>query len=112
MIDELKTALTPASDENYIGALSKLIEFAMAFGIPCGDAAAVQRIYREKLADLPPDLLLAAVRRVTDSWTWGQRLPMPAEIRATIGDELTQRRVLLGRAHMALLKARDLAPRE
>lgn len=110
MIADLTAALLPAGDAAYAKALTKLIEFAMAFGIPCGDPAAVQRIYREKLADLPEDLLTSAVVRVTDRWTWGQRLPMPAEIRATISPELSQRRVLRVRAELALMKARSLPP--
>ncbi len=108
MIAELDGALVPAGDDTYARALGKLIEFATAFGIPCGDPAAVQRIYREKLANLPDDLLMAAVARVTDMWTWGQRLPMPAEIRATVSRDFTDRRVLRARASMALRKAKDL----
>ena len=107
LMDDFRASLIPASDEVYARALSKLIEFALAFGIPCGDPAAVQRIYHEKLADLPHDLLTKAVTRVTDTWTWGNRLPMPAEIRKTISNELVYRRVQLSRAQLAMLKARD-----
>jgi hypothetical protein len=110
LIAGFEIAVIPASDEVYVRALSKLIEFAYAFNIPCGDAAAVQRIYREKLSDLPCDLLELAIKRITDTWTWGQRLPLPREIRATVSDELKSRRVLCGRAKVAMLKARDLEP--
>jgi hypothetical protein len=107
LIADYEASLIPADDAAYARALSKLIEFALAFGIPCGDPAAVQRIYREKLGDLPSDLLAKAVARVTDSWTWGNRLPMPAEIRKTISNELTYRKIQISRAKVALLKARD-----
>ncbi len=104
---DYQACLKPASAEVYARSLGKLIEFALAFGIPCGDPAAVQRIYHEKLADLPEDLLAKAITRVTDIWTWGNRLPMPAEIRKTISNELVYRKVQLCRAQVALLKARD-----
>jgi hypothetical protein len=90
-----------------VAALSKLIEFATAFGIPAGDPAAMQRVYREKLSDLPGDLLLRAIVRVTDRWAWGNRMPMPAEIRETISPEFTYRRTLLSKARVAMLKAGD-----
>jgi hypothetical protein len=107
LIANLNDALTPAPDDVYVKALTKLIEFSMAFGIPSGDPEAMQRIYREKLGDLPGDLLMRAIIRVTDKWTWGNRLPMPAEIRAVIAGELSYRRTLLTKARVALLKARD-----
>ena len=89
-------------------ALTKLIEFSLAFGIPAGDPEAMQRIYREKLGDLPGDLLMRAISRVTDKWTWGNRMPMPAEIRKLVSGELSQRVLLLTKARVALLKAQDV----
>lgn len=100
----------PAPPETYLRAMTKLIEFATAFGIPAGDPEAVQRIYREKLADLPGDLLLRAIVRVTDQWAWGNRLPMPGEIRKTVSSEFSQRHMLLSKARVAMLKVRAEEP--
>jgi hypothetical protein len=72
LIDGFEIGVIPASDEVYACAMGKLIEFAYAFNIPCGDAAAVQRIYHEKLGDLPCDLLQLAIKRITDTWTWAR----------------------------------------
>lgn len=107
LISRLQTQMQPASPQEYVRAMTKLIEFVTAFGISCGDAATVQKIYREKLGDLPGDLLQTAIDRITATWQWGNRMPFPAEIRATVSADIARRAGLLNRAKVASLKQPD-----
>lgn len=74
----------------------------MAFGIPHGDPAKAQKIYHQVLSHLPADVLHSAISRVLSEWTWGNRLPMPAEILEKCSGELPRRQMLLGKCEMAL----------
>lgn len=103
-ICELTVGLRPATTEDYARAMLALIEFVAAFGVPCPDPATVQSIYRETLADLPADLLTTAIARIKTNWTWGNRMPFPAEIRATVADDLSRRKLMLSHAEMVLKK--------
>lgn len=100
----LTTKTTPATVQEYARAMMALIEFGGAFGVPCGSPEAVQAIYRETLADLPAELLHRAVARIKSGWTWGNRMPFPAEIRATVADDLAVLRSNLAKARIALRK--------
>ena len=95
-------ALKPSTDGQYRNAMARLIRFGAAFGIPTGNAKMAQEVYHETLSALPSDLLELAMVRIQREWSWGNRLPMPAEITRTIEEELSQRRVRLTRAQMAM----------
>lgn len=101
---ELTQAMHPATVQQYAQNMMKLIEFAGAFGLPCGDPKSAQAIYRETLADLPADLLALAITRLKSAWTWGNRMPFPAELRAMVADDLAARRSLLAKAQIAARK--------
>lgn len=107
VIGDLSAKLTPATPEQYIREMAKLIEFVSAFGIQCPEPQAVQKIYREALALLPADLLTMAMARLRCSWTWGNRMPFPAEILKFVKEEFSARQVLLAKAKIALLKATE-----
>jgi hypothetical protein len=83
-------------------ALRKLIDFARAFNIPTPSLETAMKIYTEQLADLPSDLLVAGVDRVMGSYQWGNRLPFPHEIRATVSDDIGARRLTMSRLRLAL----------
>ena len=104
-IAELSASLKPATDQQYAEAMLSLIEFVTAFGIPCLDPNAAQRIYHEALKHLPDDLMNLAITRIRANYTWGSRMPFPAEISAKVAEELAHRKTLLSRAKVALLKA-------
>lgn len=102
----LASLLEPASPEAFAVALDKLFAFARAFNVPA-DAAVLTPLYRDGLVDLPSDLLVEAVARVTRSWKWGNRLPMPGDLRASIEPEMFERVRTHGRHRVALRIAQD-----
>lgn len=106
-ISGLASLLEPASVEALAIALDRLLAFARAFNVPVSDRATVLAIYRDTLADLPSDLIVEAVGRATRNWTWGNRLPMPGDLRKTIEPELFARTAAHGRHKVALLYAKD-----
>lgn len=80
----------PAGTEAFAIAMDRLLEFAFAFGVKVPDRAALVTIYRDALR-LPSDLLDLAVTRAIGSWTWGNRLPMPGELRQLVGADILER---------------------
>lgn len=102
----LASLLEPASVEALAIALDKLLTFARAFNVPVSDRVTVAAIYRDALADLPSDLVVEAVTRATRDWTWGNRLPMPGDLRKVIEPELFARTAAHGRHKVALLYAK------
>lgn len=87
--------------------MARMAEFTAAFGIPCQAPEVVQGIYREQLGSLPADILKLAVDRVRANWSWGNRMPFPAEVLSYASVELTGRKRALARAEVAILKAVD-----
>lgn len=102
----LASLLEPASPEAFAVALDKLFAFARAFNVPA-DAAVLTPLYRDGLVDLPSDLLVEAVARVTRSWKWGNRLPMPGDLRAAVEPEMFERVRTHGRHRVALRFAQE-----
>jgi hypothetical protein len=90
--------------------MKDLIQFAQAFGIPCQDPETAQAIYLEQLGKLPGDLLTLAISRVKASWTWGNRMPFPAEILNLVRVEHFKLAMLLSRAQVAHMKANPPEP--
>lgn len=93
--------LRPAGIEMLAVQLDKLFEFAAAFGINADREKAAK--FYSTLVSLPPDLLTRAfdmaIARKTDSY----RPPLPAEIEATVADDLAlRRRVRAGLEKMRL----------
>ena len=93
--------LRPAGIAALAVQLDKLFEFAAAFGISADREKAAK--FYAPLANLPPDLLARAfdmaITRKTDSY----RPPLPAEIEATVAEDLAlRRRVRAGLEKMRL----------
>lgn len=109
VISELSEALKPATDQEYILAMAELIEFAAAFGIPCPEPKAVQKIYHEALKHLPADLIRRAVARIKVTWVWANRMPMPADLLKAVKEDHAERVTLLERAKVARLKAPEIS---
>lgn len=75
------------------------------------DWAVVTATYRAALLDIPGDLLAEAGARLMRSWGNGYRLPLPAEIRALVADEMGRRLSGLARVQAALMAAQRTGPR-
>lgn len=89
-IQSLKPWLEPAGSKAFAVAMAKLFEFARTFNIQFNSSKATE-VYREALASLPADLLNLAIQRIMVEWRWGNRLPMPADIRGTVREDWARR---------------------
>ena len=110
MIRNLKPWLEPAGPQTFAVQLARLMEFARAFNaeIPSPDKAA--KIYRETLGTLPADLLDLAISRTKETWRWGNRLPLPADIRATVREDFARRRLEMSKLRAMMGKAKSSHP--
>lgn len=101
-ISGASSSLVPATEMEAADALKLLFAFCRAFALGNPDPAAQLPFYRNALKDLPADLLRQAVERVTGNWRWGNRMPLPADVRAQVGDVLAARKVAKVKAEVAL----------
>ena len=104
---EAKGRLAPASDKQLAVEIAALLSWARTFGVPVEDPAGVMMFYREGLERVPADLLPVAMKRARTLHKYGMRLPLPAEIMATIEPEMTERRLLVSKLFKAKLAAVD-----
>lgn len=84
---------------------AQLLEFGRAFGIPIANPDVLIGIYKRDLADIPAALFQPALEAVTGNWRWGNRMPMPADIRAAISKQRQERESQVARARVAALYA-------
>lgn len=96
----LLAALVPAPVQVMAIELVRILDFARTYNVAIPDREGALAIYRESLADLPTDLLGLAVERIVKTWAWGNRLPMPADIRALVVDDLARRKLAMVRLTM------------
>jgi hypothetical protein len=102
----LKAQLSPCQPEALMVEIAKLMDFGRAFNLPIPNTATLIDNYRDKLGHLPADILQTACHETTSSWKWGNRMPMPADILEAANRHLTARKIIEGRAKLALLKLR------
>lgn len=103
-IEAADSQLAPAPATAVMPLVKDLLAYARAFGIQVEAPAitVITRSYAEALSHLPADLLVEAFRRGRASHRWGNRLPLPAELAATVKDELSRRRLIALRLRTAL----------
>ena len=98
-IPALEAALEPATVQAAAVALEPLISLIDRYGLVAlpadqdGREEALGRIargYRDDLADLPSDLLVLAVQRIVRTHRY-RNLPLPAEFRRAVAEELERR---------------------
>lgn len=106
-IAAFQAALAPADARVFAVAMDELLAFGRSFNIGVPDPKGAVAAYRQALSDLPGDLILQAVRAAVASWAWGNRLPMPADLRALITDELWRRKRALTKAEAAGRRVRS-----
>ncbi len=104
-LDFLAPSVAPASREAIAIAADTLISFARAHSIQV-DAKAYTASIAENLSDLPSDLLVVGAKAILRSWKWGNRLPMPGEIREFMGKELQTRLAPVHRLQTAAIYAK------
>lgn len=110
-LPELKTAITaalmPPTEAQFTQALEAIWTTPAMFGIKLepGQIAGATTIYRQVLSELPLDLLDEAIKRTISNWTY-RNLPMPAEIRNHVTEELSRRRLIQTRIKIAEMYAR------
>lgn len=85
--------------------LDRLFAFGRAFNIPTPAKGATAE-YDEALRNYPPDLLEIAINRARQDWKWGNRLPMPGDLKEFITQEASERAARLAKLQHAL----DTAP--
>jgi hypothetical protein len=100
---EARGRLAPADDKTLAVEIAALLSWARTFGVPVDDAARVTAFYREGLERVPGDLLPVAMKRARAAHKYGMRLPLPAEIVATIEPEMVERRALVSKLFRAKL---------
>lgn len=91
----------PASIECFAVQMDRLITFARTFNLPNLDAKTATTLYLETLKDLPDDLLEKAISEIIRDHKSRFALPLPAEIRAKVGDLFQSRRKPLAKLEMA-----------
>lgn len=108
VIPDLPRAMTaarklcpPASIECFAVQMDRLITFARTFNLPNLDAKTATATYHETLRDLPDDLLEKAISETIRDHKSRFALPLPAEIRAKVGDLFQSRRKPLMKLEMA-----------
>lgn len=111
LVARFEASLSPVDAMGMAVLLAPIMDMAAAFNIAVPNKNLLTNIYFDTLGDVPPDLFDLAVKRTVRSWGWGNRLPLPAEIRVHIQTDLDQRRRDLSRAKLAALRAPADAPR-
>jgi hypothetical protein len=106
-------SILPAGERIFAVEITRIWEWARTFGIEFSINGATKAFL--PLADLPPDLLTHAVTRIMQTHKMGMRLPMLAEITATVSHELQERHNLihrLGRLAYAVKRGDIAKPRK
>ena len=95
-----EAALQPAPACEFAQLMDALLKFARCFGLTDAgrdDIVTIMRIYHQSLSDVPADLLVKAVEQIRSRWKWSGRMPLPADLREMISDELSTRTFLLAK---------------
>lgn len=100
-IDAAQRLCPPASIECFAVQMDRLIQFARTFNLPNLDTATAAKLYHETLMDLPDDLLERAITETIREHKNHFALPLPAEMRARVGDLFQARRKPLAKLEMA-----------
>ncbi len=110
---QAKRTILPAGERIFAVEITRIWEWARTFGIEFGINGAAKAF--QPLADLPADLLTQAITRIMQTHKFGMRLPMLAEITATVSLELQERNNLihrLGRLAYAVKRGDIAKPRK
>ncbi len=94
ILSELKIAkaimdedLVPATEADLLQAIHPIFVFAQSFNIPVASVENAARFYLEALKSLPARMAETAVRRAMTAHEGWSRIPLPAEVYRTVGEE-------------------------
>lgn len=102
----LQHALVPSTAKQFAVAMDGFVDWLEAFGVSALPPPGPERearlgkivgLLREDLADLPPDLLVEALRRTRRNHRF-RTIPLPADIRDQVKDEWSRRKARLSAA--------------
>lgn len=88
---EVRQMLEPPSTEQIAVEVARLLEWGRGMGMAGKGLEAVADAYLEDLKTIPADLLATAISRARTAHRYGNRLPLAAEIRSQVQEEMDQR---------------------
>lgn len=109
-LTQVERSLVPVGNVECFAELGEMVEWADMFGLlklpddereRAKKSAVLCRMYWESLGDLPADLLTLALKR-TRSGHGYSKLPLPADIRGYITEELCRRQLMAMRLATAI----------
>lgn len=123
-LPSLQAALAPSTAKQFAVAMDGFVDWLEAFGVSALPPPGPERearlgkivgLLREDLADLPPDLLVEALRRTRRNHRF-RTIPLPADIRDQVKDEWNRRKARLSAAQACArfgrFEATPLAPED
>ena len=96
----------PATQTEFWVVMEPLFKLADTFGLPTPTTPAIQ-LYWQVMQDLPAWAVSEAVETLIKTWKWGNRLPLPAEVREQVPSTYLSRLRLRRSAEMALSRLTD-----
>lgn len=111
ILPTLRASLAPAGLDALAVAAVRMLDGLRALGVPVPDPKVAVGLYRDALAGLPADLVLAAFKRTVTSHKYGMRPPLPSELLESIRAELDARVSLVAKLEaMSRAKVEDERP--
>lgn len=112
-LEAVEKSLQPATSQEFLVALDQLWAWVEMFGVVVIPTGAERekwfqdrtRFYYDALQDLPTDLLVQAIAKITSEQRF-RVLPMPGDIREAVAGDLSARRNLKRRLSTAAMFAR------
>ena len=86
-LQDLRALTVPATAEEWAVLIDRLMAFSRAFGLNVGDTEIAVREYHNALHDVPYDLAGKAIDQLIRTWKWGNRIPLPADLRECLPAE-------------------------
>lgn len=104
LIREADLAIRPSTAQEFAVAIDQLWDWAARFNIQADVRGQTQK-YRELLGNLPPDILLDAIKETVASHNF-RTIPLPGDIKKRASHEFERRRTIRIRARTMAMYAR------
>ncbi len=114
-LDKAHRYATPACLTDLANAIDELVAFGRVFDLLARgnpeDIETITSIYGKGLSDMPVDVLWDAIDAVKLNWKW-PRMPLPADIRIHVIEEITRRRSIINILERVLVRIKSVKARE